>query len=73
MTHFKTEIVEINGKKTLFLTQLAWDWQTGRYETYWYGWRRFKLKSASHLNNWIKKYQEDYIIDDVETAISFFK
>ena len=73
MLHFKTEIGEIKGKKVLFLTELEWDYQTGNYVTYIYGWRRFELKSKSYLNNWIKKYQEDYVIDDIDNAISFFK
>ena len=73
MIHFKTEIGEIKGKKVLFLTELEWDWQTGNYVTYVYGWRRFELKSKSHFNNWIKKYQEEYVIDDIDNAINFFK
>ena len=49
MIHFKTEIGEIKGKKVLFLTELEWDYQTGNYVTYIYGWRRFELKSKSHF------------------------
>lgn len=73
MTHFKTEIVEMEGKKVLFLTELEWDWQTGNYVTNFYGWRSVKFKNVTHLNNWIKKYQEDYVIDDIDNAINFFK
>lgn len=60
-------------KKIIYLHGLQWDWQEGKYMTDYMAYREIKIYDAKHLKNWLKKYDGDKIIENLDEVLHYFK
>ena len=81
MQYYKAEMTKFKDfdgmknieKKIIYLHGLKWDWQEGKYMTDYMAYREIEIYDEKHLKNWLKKYDGDRLIENLQEALQYFK
>ena len=73
--HEETDFDGLKGikKKRCFLGRLSWNSMEGDYVISPWDEFDYKINDLKHLNNWVKKYKDEKVIENLEEVIKYFK